>query len=276
MARVTRTQRRRRGGGGLRRQAASQASAEYGPQKRGVRREVRGQVRSARSMEGSLQDSLRIARREARRAGMKPDDLTSTLKDLALQSADAGAAAELAIGETRRSGSEEIRDLLAGQGQSERSILGELQAAQTARRQELADENRGRENDFLDKIRLEQALKKLGLGSYAEDGQDGKLTPTQKRGLKQERGNARFRAKQLLDAARTDPDGPGENPREWDEDVWRGLTGAVMEGEGIGDVTQAERAVEQLRLHFVTPVPFAPTPAGKEAAFEALARRLGR
>lgn len=242
----------------LRRTAAEQARAEYNPQIRGVRREAQGQVRSIRSAGPALEASLQRSGQQLRRAGLDQDDLAIALRELANRTADVGASTALQTQQVRQEAQGEIVDLQAARGQAQNAALASLQQAAAERAQEIQDAEaadvRGLKMDIL----KEEALKKLGLGSYADDGAEGGLTPTQRRAEADEHDNAAFYAKQYFKAIKdmggiTDEETGevifGPDPKQWDDKAWNYVVEKVASKEGVSDIKAAQRATQAIRDH---------------------------
>lgn len=232
-------------------QAAAQAHATYGPQIHGVRQDLHGQVRSLNSEGAALQNSLTLARRNIRHSGLQGDDLALALKELAYRSADVGAGTQLQIQTARQDAHGEVQNLLQSQGAAQQSLLAEMQKAAQARQQELIDDTRNRRNDIKDAITLEELKKRLGLGSYADDGSGSHhgLTATQRRAIHEERDTAGFYAKTAFDALKESGKVP-EDPNEWDDATWNALVGGVHQQKGVESADDAARAVSNIRDHF--------------------------
>lgn len=236
--------------------AAQQAHAEYAPQRRGVRRDIRGQVRSIRSSAPALEASLGRTADQLRHINLSAQDRAIALRELAMRQADVGASTALQEQQVRQQGHEQLVDLAAAEGQARSSALAQMQQAATERHQDLADERRAEVRQFKMDILKEQALKELGLGSYADDGGRGGLTPTQRRAAHEEHDNAAFYAKQIFQASKhglTD-EKTGEvlvppDPQKWDDSIWNQLVESVAGKEGVDSVEAAQRAVSAIRDH---------------------------
>lgn len=235
--------------------ARQQAGAEFNPQISGVRRNTQQQVRSVRSSGPALEASLGRTGQQLRNANLSPQDLAIALREIAHRTADVGASTALQTQQIRQQGQGEITDLLAGRSAAERSILGELQAAEQQYQREQRDEDQDAAKQFKMDILKEIALKKLGLGDYADDGDGGGLTPTQRREAKEEHDNAAFYAKQYFQASKdgiTDEEGNvvvPPNPKRWDDTTWNALVEKVAGQEGVDSVEAAKTAVGAIRDH---------------------------
>lgn len=241
----------------LRRTAAEQARAEYQPQIRGVRREARGQVRSVRSMAPALTASLEQSGKALRHAGLSPYDLAIAEKELAHRIADAGASTALQTSQITQDAHAQISDLLASQGQAQRSALSAMQAEQAQQQEELAAERRGSVEDFKMGILREQTLKGLGLGSYAEGGDGDGFTPTQERAQEESHHTAAYWAKKYVAAAKEGlaDEETGEEilpagPAKWTDEQWDLFVAKTASKEGVNSIEDAQRAVQAIRDHF--------------------------
>lgn len=239
--------------------AHEQAQAEYGPQIAGVRRNTRSQVRSVRSSGPALEASLRRSAEQLRHAGLSPEDQAIALQELAHRIGDVGASTALQTQQIQQQGQGELVDLRQARGSAERSLLGQMQQSQAEHAEDRRDDALDATRDFKMDILKEMALKELGLGSYADDGNGnggGGLTPTQRRAAHEEHDNAAFYAKQYFSASKdgiTDPK-TGDvlippNPKQWDDTTWNALVEKVAQQEGVSSVEAAQRAVGAIRDH---------------------------
>lgn len=254
----------------LRRMAAETARAEYQPQIRGVRRETGAQVRSINTMTPALTASLEHSSDALRHAGLSPRDLAIAETELAHRIGDVGAGAALQTRQVQQEGHGQIVDLLQSQGQAQKATLGTLLNEAAQRQQDIADEKRSEARDFRSDIRMEETLKRLGLGSYAEEGNGG-LTPTQQRAATEDHHAAAHYAKEYVRAAKgglADEDSGEEilpaGPHNWNDDQWNLFVDKVA-SKGV-DVTVAQDAVQDIRDHFQRPAGNSPMDALKTVA----------
>lgn len=217
-----------------------QAGVEYNPQIAQTRRDTRGQVGSLRSMGGALQGSLTAAERGVRRAGLMSDDRQMALRELALRRADVGAGTQLQISEARREGQGQIGDLITARSQAASGIASDLLQQDRDQAQERRDDTRDRTLDLKFDLIGEVLAEKLGLGG---EGEGGGLTPYQRQGNRRRDENARFFAKAGFQRLK---ERTGQDPGEWDDEIWTGLIGKVAEQEGV-EATDAQTAVQRLR-----------------------------
>lgn len=243
----------------LKRQASRQARAEYQPQKRQVKRGLKGELGSLNTMEDALQGSLNTARKQARKSGLNPDDLQTVLVELARSQADVSGGVQLQKRSARSDAMTELADLSASQGAASRSLLDQALSAREERRQEIADrryeEAQGLREDLRDyelDIKKEKELHALGL--------TGGLTPSQKKERRESKQNAKFWARQFVQAARKgivdEKTGELVVPTEvskWDDSIWSGLVAKVAKEEGVDNTRDAQTAVEEVRDHFKQP-----------------------
>ena len=188
--------------GRLRRQANQQARAEYQPQIAGVHRDAASEAASLQSMEAPLTQGYRLASKQLRHAGLSQHDLSIALDEFANRTAEIPQSVQSQIGAVNRNATGQISDLRAAQGASAASLLTQLRNAAAEQQAAGAAEEAGNVEDFKMDILKEQTLKELGLGSYADDGGQGGLTPTQRRDAKETHYNAAFYAKQLFSSVR--------------------------------------------------------------------------
>ena len=238
----------------LRKTAASQARAEFNPQIQSTRRGIRGQVRSIQSSGPALEASLQRTSQQLRHAGLSPRDQAIALRELALRTADVGASTALQTQQVRQEGHGEIVDLQKGRALAESATLAELQQAAAQHAQEVQDAENADARGIKMEILKEEALKGLGLGSYADDGEGG-LSDTQRGEIKDSRNNAGFFAKQYFTAAKDGiTDEKGEvlippDPKSWDDAIWDGFVSKVAAMKGVDSVEDAQRAVSAIRDH---------------------------
>ncbi len=244
----------------LRQAAAQQAHAEFGPQIRGVRTQTQGQIASLRSITPALQDSLQLAEHQIRGAGLAPSDLAMAEKAFANQTADAGASQALNESQVHQIAHAEIRNLLASQGQAQRSALTTL-LHEAAQNQLKAHERQASNAEkFKLDILKEEALKQLGL--------KGGLTGAQQRSQDQSQHTAAHYAQEYVHAARNGVWSEVKNPKTglkehiqtipagphtWSNEIWQHLVDQVKATSGVKSLTDAEHAVAAVRQHFQPP-----------------------
>lgn len=256
--------------GRLKKTAAQQAQAQYGPQRRAtrtqvrhVRRDTRGQVASLHSEDAALQHSLDVAARKFRHAGLSPRDLKIALAELANRGVDVAAGTKLQVSaahQDQRNQMVDLRSTLAGinadQGAATASNLAALQAAAAAAPGG-AQDIRDRRLDLKFDVKKDLIEHRLGLDSSSGGG----LTPTQQRDAAESKHNAAFWAHQLFRASKSgDPTkwnsewGKMDDPTTWSDSVWQGLAGSVAGAKGVNSTHDAAWAVKRIREH-VAPSP---------------------
>lgn len=243
----------------LRKVAASQAHAEYAPQKAAVRRSVGSQVRSIRSEQPALEHSLSRSAEQLRHANLSPRDLAIALSEVAHRTADVGASTALQVQQAMQQGHGELVDLNQAEGQAQRAALAELQNKEAERVQGIHDEEAAEQRKFKMDLLEEQAKKRLGLGDYSVSPkekaeienltQHGGLTPTQQHAAEADHANAAFYAKSLFKAAKSgEIEGVDPDPRKWTPETWSHMIENVKKRAGV-DIPVAERAVGAIRDH---------------------------
>jgi len=235
--------------------AHSQAQAEYGPQKRAVRRETGSAVRSIRSMTPALEAALGLAEKGIRHAGLSPVDRALALSELANRNVDVAAGQALQIGQVRQDAHSQLVDLATSEGQAQRGYLGALQQEALKRQQGIADARRSNLEQFHLGIKEAEVLHHLGITSSGASANG--LTPTQQRAHDQSKHNASFFARQYISAARhglTDEKTGKEvlppGPHNWNDQQWNLFVEKVASKKGVNSITDAQHAVGAIREHF--------------------------
>lgn len=266
----------------LRRTARNQARAEVLPQLQGVRRDTRQQIRGLRSEEDPLTAGVQAQLSALRGAGLRRPEYETAAREAAAALADIPAGIQSQVLSTREAGQEQIGDLRGQEAAQFHSIYSQLQtAAAEAAAQAQQEEHMAR---FGSNLELQQGLqeKQLGLGEYAPPPPDtlnpleqaqipkveaetralehpsaaANLTPSERRGNRDEHAAAQHFAKQLFEEAKAgalidpktkeptiDPD-----PQSWTASDWNHLVTAVQ-SLGKTSVPAAERAVGYVKDH---------------------------
>lgn len=253
----------------LRKIANQQANAEYNPTIRRTRREGRAAVQGVRSMQDPLEQGLRNTSRSLRHAGLAPRDLQLALQSLANQQGQVGASVAMQIGQAQRETQAQLVDLRQAREQAASSSLLSMRQDRADQEREAEQDIVGEQREMANAIRQKQLEQQLGL---TDGGSDGGLTPTQRREYKDGLSNAHFYAKNFFQKARDE----GDDPKSWDENVWRELVEATAATAKV-DIPVAERSVQAIRAHVDPGSIPAERPTGPpETAMQAIAQAAGQ
>jgi hypothetical protein len=243
----------------LRRRARRQTRRAYRGQRRaaqsavaGARDDMQDQVASLNTMQDALLGSLRGARQQVRGLGLQGDDRQAALRELAMRMPDVVAGTQMQIQQAREEGQESIlaarqgvQDVAAAQATATQERLADLQKMRMENRAGAIDDRRDLKNSLLKDV----------FGELLEGGSDG-LTPTQRRNAGQSRDAAAGRAKLIFQQAReSDNEKLQGDPQEWDDAVWRTLTGMVADADDVDSWGDAEWAISRIRQNVQGPEP---------------------